>query len=95
MFIYVLNITVVQFGNMNHSLQMGQTFRIKGKGLPEVRGSRRGDQVVRIHIVVPSGLTEYQRNLLQQLGETLPDYRRPVDQSDHGFWERVKGALGG
>ncbi|HEX9116860.1 MAG TPA: molecular chaperone DnaJ [Anaerolineae bacterium] len=51
--------------------QHGAVFRLRGKGSPVLRSNRRGDEVITIRVVVPEKLTEKQRKLLQELGETL------------------------
>ncbi len=70
--------------------QYGQQVRLAGKGAPDPRSGRRGDQVVRLRVVVPSRLTERQRELLQEL--------EPPDGKPHpvhkGFFENLKDAIG-
>ena len=57
--------------------QPGTTFRLRGKGFPDVnsRSQERGDQIVSIKLKVPQKLTEEQRRLVKELaaasGETL------------------------
>lgn len=51
-------------------IQSGQVLRMKGKGLPELRGSRRGDQLVSIQLKTPTSLTSKEKDLLKQLGST-------------------------
>jgi molecular chaperone DnaJ len=51
--------------------QHGAVFRMRGKGIPVLRGNRRGDQLVTVRIVVPDKLNEKQRKLFQELGDTL------------------------
>jgi len=46
--------------------QTGTVFRLRGKGIPNLRGSGRGDQYVTVNVVVPTGLTGEQKELLQQ-----------------------------
>jgi molecular chaperone DnaJ len=73
--------------------QSGQQFRLKGKGVPDMRGQDRGDQIVTIHVVVPRELTAEQRSLVERLGETLGSELTP--QPVHrGFFDKVKDALG-
>lgn len=50
--------------------QSGQEIRLRGRGMPRLRGSGRGDLHVLVTIVVPAKLTKRERELLQQLGET-------------------------
>ncbi len=51
--------------------QHGAVFRLRGKGVPILKSSRRGDELVVIRLVVPEKLTDKQRKLLQELGESL------------------------
>lgn len=51
--------------------QPGQEFRVRGQGLPPVGGTERGDLRVRVNVVVPKSLTEYQKQLLENLQRTL------------------------
>ena len=46
--------------------QPGATFRLRGKGIPYLRGSGRGDQLVTVDVVVPKNLTGSQKELLRQ-----------------------------
>src|SRR3569833_298891 len=52
--------------------QNGAQLRIKGKGIAEVQGRGRGDLIVHIEVRTPVKLTRDQRQLLEQLRETLP-----------------------
>jgi molecular chaperone DnaJ len=51
--------------------QHGAVFRLRGKGVPMLRSNKRGDQLVTLRVVVPEKLTEKQRKLLQELGDSL------------------------
>ena len=53
--------------------QNGQTFRLRGQGMPALSGKApQGDLYVTLKVVLPKGLTEEERKLFQQLKETLP-----------------------
>jgi molecular chaperone DnaJ len=62
----------------------GDTVRVEGKGMPRLRGSGRGDLVVRFHIDVPSfgllakltGKEKKVKELLQELQQYLPKPER-------------------
>ena len=47
--------------------QPGTLIRLRGKGVPHVRGSGRGDQYVRIRLTIPTHLSRRQRELLEEL----------------------------
>ena len=57
--------------------QTGTTFRLKGKGIPELRGGRRGDQYVTVKVQVPTSLNAEQKEALNAfgaaMGETVPE----------------------
>ena len=73
--------------------QPGAVFRIKGKGIPQINGHRRGDMVVPIRLHIPTGLDTHQQTLLEELGKTL---ERPDGDSsrDKGWFDKIKDALG-
>ncbi|MGI8485101.1 MAG: DnaJ C-terminal domain-containing protein [Thermomicrobiales bacterium] len=73
--------------------QSGQQFRLRGKGVPDLRGGDRGDQIVTIQVVVPRKLSDDQRELFEELASSLG---KEVQQqpNNRGFFDRVKDALG-
>ena len=46
--------------------QPGTLVRLRGKGVPNVRGNGRGDEYVRIQLSVPTHLTKKQKELLEE-----------------------------
>lgn len=46
--------------------QTGRTFRLKGKGIPHLRGYGCGDQIIEIVVIVPTNLTRRQEELLKE-----------------------------
>lgn len=57
--------------------QPGSVFRLRGKGIPYLRGSGRGDQYVTVNIAVPKGLSGSQKEALRAyakaMGESVPE----------------------
>ncbi|MCP4639469.1 MAG: molecular chaperone DnaJ [bacterium] len=54
--------------------QSGQTLRLRGQGLPSLRGGRKGDQLVRVEVEVPKHLNAEQRRLIEQFRDVCgPD----------------------
>ena len=49
--------------------QTGTTFRLRGKGVPYINGSARGDQYVTVNIETPTNLNKEQKELLRKFGE--------------------------
>jgi molecular chaperone DnaJ len=71
--------------------QTGETFRLKKKGIPHLRGDGRGDQLVTVYVVTPTNLTEEQRDLLKRLSKSLG--KEVIPQSEKGFLDRIREAL--
>jgi molecular chaperone DnaJ len=68
--------------------QSGSTYRLRGRGMPSVRGSTRGDQLVTVHVVVPTKLSKRERELLEAFANEGGD--RVEERS---FFERFKEAF--
>jgi molecular chaperone DnaJ len=71
--------------------QTGEILRVKGRGVPRLQGSGRGDLLVVLTAQVPTSLTARQKSLLQDLGETLGGEVVPQEQ---GFLDRLREMLG-
>jgi molecular chaperone DnaJ len=72
--------------------QSGRVIKLKGKGVPHLQRSGRGDQLVVLRVVTPTSLTPKQRQLIEELAETFGD--QEVGEPEPGFIDRMKGALG-
>ena len=71
--------------------QTGTVFRLRGKGIPHLRGNGRGDQFVKTIIEVPKKLNEKQKRILRdfadQSGDEVHDLRR-------GFFDKMRQTFG-
>ena len=54
--------------------QTGTTFRLKGKGMPDLRGQGQGDQFVRVVVRTPKKLTNDQKDLLEKFAGSVGEY---------------------
>lgn len=59
--------------------QNGTMLRLRGKGVPALKGGARGDQIVRIFVELPSGLTAAQLKTIASLGLTESNYPKQAD----------------
>lgn len=73
--------------------QTGQIFRLKGRGVPHLRGQQRGDQLVSISVRTPNELTDEQKDLLEKLGNSFGD-SLPNPDDDKGWLGKIKDSLG-
>jgi molecular chaperone DnaJ len=51
--------------------QGGTTFRLRGKGMPDVRGKGTGDELVKVNVEIPRNLSSRQKELVEELAKTL------------------------
>lgn len=71
--------------------QPGKVLRLRSKGIPKLRGSGRGDQLVIINVEVPKRLNSEQRELFEQLAKSLGSEVRPQER---GIFDWIKETLG-
>ena len=67
--------------------QHGEVFKLKGKGLPDHRGGRGGDQLVQILVEIPKKLTEKQKQLLREFATEEDANHLPQRK---GFLDKLK-----
>ncbi|GIN55833.1 molecular chaperone DnaJ [Lederbergia ruris] len=70
--------------------QTGTTFRLRGKGVPNVRGYGTGDQHVQVKVITPTKLTEQQKQLLRDFAELSGN---TPDEQHESFFDKVKRAF--
>ena len=73
--------------NVPEGTQTGAVFRLKGKGVPKLNSTQRGDQYVNIKIEIPKGLTEKQKDILRQFDSTVDDSKY---KQRKGFFDKMK-----
>lgn len=61
--------------------QPGKVLRLKGKGIASLRNGVRGDQLVTIKVVVPTKLTDKQKDSLKKFAEISGDNINPEEKS--------------
>lgn len=72
--------------------QFGDVLTLREKGVPDLRSGRRGDQIVRLSVVVPKALTDNQKKILSDFAQTLGSDVRP--QEGKGILDTIKDTLG-
>jgi molecular chaperone DnaJ len=61
--------------------QSGREFKLRGKGVPHLNESGKGDLIVEVRVATPTRLTKAQRELMRQLGETMTVTNTPTSRS--------------
>jgi molecular chaperone DnaJ len=72
--------------------QTHKMFRLRGKGLPNLRQHGQGDQFVRVVVETPTKLTQRQKELLEEFAKISGEQHNPITQS---FFDKVKEVFGG
>ncbi len=74
--------------------QSGKQMRLRGKGMPALRGAGIGDMVIELAVETPVNLTARQKELLREF-EKLSEENNPEGNSFFakvkGFWDGMKG----
>ena len=70
--------------------QTGKQFRLRGKGIKGVRSSYPGDLYCHITVETPVKLTEHQRKLLRELGESLSKGGAKHSPGEGSWADRLK-----
>ena len=76
--------------------QSGQRFKMSGKGVKSVRSSRAGDMIVQVQIETPVKLTKEQKELLEQLKDSLTGkHHKQHSPKESSFFDNVKSFFTG
>ncbi len=66
--------------------QSGDNHRIRGAGIPQLRGHGRGDQIIQFAVETPRNISKRQRELLEELAEIDG---KPIKEKLKGFFQRL------
>ncbi|MBQ7297484.1 MAG: molecular chaperone DnaJ [Alistipes sp.] len=67
----------------------GKVLRLGGKGLPDVNGYGRGDELVVVDITIPAKLNSEERRLIEKLAEQ-PSFQKASSVKEQNIFERMK-----
>ena len=76
--------------NLPAGTQSGTTFRLRGKGIPELRGHGRGDQYVSVKVQIPTGLNSKQKDALRAFAAAMGEVEEESGE-ESGFKSFFKG----
>ena len=82
-------------GNMKYTLpegtQTGTEFRLKSKGIPNVKGVGRGSLYFTVDVQTPQNLNEKQKELLKEFAKESGEYHK---REKKRFFDKMKDAFG-
>ena len=72
-------------------IQSGKVLRMRERGLPELNGNRRGDQMVRVHVWTPRELSDEERRFFEDYRESPSFIPKPSTEEERkSFFSKVK-----
>lgn len=66
--------------------QTGDTYRIRGAGIPHLQGRNRGDHILQFRVEIPKKLSKRQKELYEELAEIDG---KPVKDTHKGFFQKL------
>lgn len=67
----------------------GKIIRIKGKGLPELNGYRKGDLLVSVNVWIPKSITKEEKAMLEELS-SHSNFQPNPNKHEKGFFDKMK-----
>jgi molecular chaperone DnaJ len=69
--------------------QSGRMLRLKGKGIKELNGYGRGDQLIHVSVWTPRQLNADERAMIEKL-RTAPNFQPKPGKNEKGFFDKMK-----
>ncbi|KAA3436597.1 molecular chaperone DnaJ [Rufibacter hautae] len=69
--------------------QSGKILRLRGKGIPDINGYGKGDQLIHINVWTPKNVNPEERQILERLRESQNFVPNP-GKNEKGFFEKMK-----
>ncbi|WP_400191996.1 molecular chaperone DnaJ [Hymenobacter sp. B81] len=69
--------------------QAGKILRLRGKGIPDLNGYGKGDQLIHVNVWTPKNVTGEERAALEKLRYS-PNFTPSPGKNEKGFFEKVK-----
>jgi molecular chaperone DnaJ len=73
--------------------QGGKILRLRGKGIKDINGYGKGDQLIHINVWTPRKLTTEEKQTLQSLKDS-PNFAPQPAKHDKGFFDRMHEFFG-
>jgi len=74
---------------IDQGTQGGKMLRLKGKGIKDINGYTRGDQLIMVNIWTPTELSREERNVLESL-RASENFKPDPGKQDKSFFDKMK-----
>ncbi len=72
--------------------QSGKILRMQGKGLGQLRSSKKGDQLIRVRVWIPQNLSDSDKKVLEKLRDSS-SFNPEQSEKNKSFFSKVKDAF--
>ena len=69
--------------------QSGKILRLRGKGIKDINGYGKGDQLIHVNVWTPQKVSSDEKEVLEELRKS-PNFKPQPGKGDKGFFERMK-----
>ena len=69
--------------------QSGKILRLRGKGIKDINGYGKGDQLIHVNVWTPQKVSDDEKQLLEELRQS-PNFKPQPGKGDKSFFERMK-----
>lgn len=69
--------------------QSGKILRLRGKGIKDINGYGKGDQLIHVNVWTPQKVSNEEKQMLEELRRS-PNFKPQPGKGDKGFFERMK-----
>lgn len=69
--------------------QSGKILRLRGKGIPDINGYGKGDQLIHVNVWTPKQTSKEEKEMLESMRDSENFKPKPA-KSDKGFFDRMK-----
>ena len=69
--------------------QSGKILRLRSKGIPDINGRGKGDQLIHVNVWTPKKLSKEEKELLEKLKDS-ENFKPTPGKSDGGFFSKMK-----
>ena len=77
-------------------VQAGRILRMRERGIPDLNGTGRGDQMIRVHVWTPRDLDDEERKVLEKLRDRPHFQPNPTDEeTEKSFFRRIRDVFAG
>ncbi|MGB0525554.1 MAG: molecular chaperone DnaJ [Flammeovirgaceae bacterium] len=75
--------------NIEPGSQSGKVLRLRGKGIKDINGFGKGDQLIHVHVWTPKKVSDKEREVLEKLRDSS-NFNPNPSKRDKSFMERMK-----